>query len=75
LIGQGANDPRVNQIESDQIVEKLKKRGINVEYLIYLDEGHGLEKQKNYHDFNKKAIEFIYRSFFKSEIDLHMDEF
>jgi len=66
LIAQGANDPRVVQTESDQIVEKLKNMGKKVEYLVYKDEGHGLEKKSNYLDFNKKAIEFIFKSFFNT---------
>jgi len=42
LIVQGANDPRVKQAESDQIVEAMKKLSIPVVYLLYPDEGHGL---------------------------------
>ena len=41
LIGQGANDPRVKQAESDQIVQAMTQRGIPVTYLRYPDEGHG----------------------------------
>ncbi len=47
LIGQGANDPRVVQKESDQIVEALKKRGIAVEYIVFPDEGHGFARPEN----------------------------
>jgi dipeptidyl aminopeptidase/acylaminoacyl peptidase len=44
---QGANDPRVVQGESDQIVELLRQRGIDVRYDVYTDEGHGFTKRAN----------------------------
>ena len=47
LIGQGANDPRVKQAESDQIVEKLKSHNIPVIYVLYPDEGHGFLRPEN----------------------------
>lgn len=47
MIAQGANDPRVKQAESEQIVEALKEKGKDVVYLLYEDEGHGLLKQEN----------------------------
>lgn len=47
LIVQGANDPRVKQAESDQIVEAMKKSSIPVVYLLYPDEGHGLARPEN----------------------------
>jgi dipeptidyl aminopeptidase/acylaminoacyl peptidase len=47
LIIQGANDPRVKQAESDQIVEALKNKGKKVEYLLAKDEGHGFAKPLN----------------------------
>ena len=47
LIGQGANDPRVNKKESDNIVEALKKRGVDVEYIVFPDEGHGFARPEN----------------------------
>ncbi len=47
FIVQGATDPRVPQIESDQMVEALRARGIPVEYLVFDDEGHGLIKRVN----------------------------
>jgi len=47
LIVQGANDPRVKQAESDQIVEVMKKHNIPVVYLLYPDEGHGLARPEN----------------------------
>jgi len=47
LIGQGANDPRVKQQESDQIVEAMQERGIPVTYALYSDEGHGFARPEN----------------------------
>ena len=44
---QGANDPRVVKAESDQIVEKLRARGVEVRYDVYEDEGHGFTKKEN----------------------------
>jgi dipeptidyl aminopeptidase/acylaminoacyl peptidase len=44
---QGANDPRVVKAESDQIVEKLRSRGVEVKYDVYEDEGHGFTKKEN----------------------------
>ncbi len=47
LVVQGANDPRVLQIESDEIVEAVRANGVPVEYLIFPDEGHGFTKREN----------------------------
>jgi dipeptidyl aminopeptidase/acylaminoacyl peptidase len=47
LIGQGANDPRVKQSESDQIVDAMKAAQIPVTYVLYPDEGHGFAKPEN----------------------------
>lgn len=47
LIGQGANDPRVNIAESDQIVEAMKARNIPVSYVVFPDEGHGFARPAN----------------------------
>jgi len=51
FVAQGANDPRVNKAESDQIVESLRKRGVSVEYMVKGDEGHGFSIDKNRFDF------------------------
>ncbi len=59
LIGQGANDPRVNQAESDQIVEAMKAKGIPVTYVLYPDEGHGFAKPANNIAFNAVAENFL----------------
>ena len=47
IVLQGANDPRVLQVESDDIVEKVKENGVPVEYIIFEDEGHGFTKREN----------------------------
>ena len=47
MVIQGANDPKVLRSESDNIVEKVRKNGTPVEYLIFDDEGHGIRKAKN----------------------------
>ena len=47
LIGQGANDPRVNQAESDQIVQAMQKKDIPVTYVLFPDEGHGFARPEN----------------------------
>ena len=51
LVAQGANDPRVNKAESDQMVDALKKRGIDVQYMVKADEGHGFHNEENQFDF------------------------
>ncbi len=61
FIAQGANDPRVNKAESDQMVEALKKRGIEVEYMVKDDEGHGFANEKNSIDFYKAMENFFAR--------------
>jgi dipeptidyl aminopeptidase/acylaminoacyl peptidase len=59
LIGQGANDPRVKQAESDQIAEAMRKAGRPVEYVVYTDEGHGFARPENRLHFYAKAEEFL----------------
>jgi dipeptidyl aminopeptidase/acylaminoacyl peptidase len=59
FIAQGANDPRVNIAESDQMVEALKKRGIDVEYMVKKDEGHGFINQENQFDFYSAMEKFL----------------
>lgn len=47
LVVQGANDPRVLQVESDEIVEKVRANGVPVEYIVFPDEGHGFRNRAN----------------------------
>ncbi len=59
LIAQGAKDPRVNKAESDQIVAGLKKRGIEVEYLVKDNEGHGFHNEENRFAFYGAMEQFL----------------
>ena len=59
FVAQGANDPRVNKAESDQIVEALKSRGIDVEYLVKDNEGHGFRNEENRFEFYRSMITFL----------------
>jgi len=61
MIVQGANDPRVKQRESDQMVEALKAKGNDVVYLIFENEGHGLAHQENLQHFATVAEQFLAR--------------
>ena len=61
LIAQGANDPRVKQSESDQIVDAMRERGIPVAYLLYPDEGHGFARPENNLSFMAVAEAFLAR--------------
>jgi dipeptidyl aminopeptidase/acylaminoacyl peptidase len=47
IVLQGANDPRVLKVESDEIVEAVKKNNVPVEYIVFPDEGHGFLKKQN----------------------------
>lgn len=59
VVVQGANDPRVNIDEADQIVESLRKRGVEVPYMVKYDEGHGFAKEENKLDFYQAMMGFF----------------
>jgi dipeptidyl aminopeptidase/acylaminoacyl peptidase len=59
LIAQGANDPRVKQAESEQVVAAMAKKGIDHEYLLFEDEGHGFAKPENRIKFYAAAERFL----------------
>lgn len=59
FIAQGANDPRVNKAESDQMVEALRQRGVEVEYMVKDNEGHGFQNQENRFDFYRAMERFL----------------
>jgi dipeptidyl aminopeptidase/acylaminoacyl peptidase len=59
LIGQGANDPRVKQAESDQIVAAMQAKGLPVVYVLYPDEGHGFARPENRMSFFAIAEGFL----------------
>jgi dipeptidyl aminopeptidase/acylaminoacyl peptidase len=61
LIAQGANDPRVKQAESEQIVAAMKEKGIDHEYLLFEDEGHGFARPENRLKFYAAAERFLAR--------------
>ncbi len=59
FIAQGAHDPRVNKAESDQMVAALKKRGVDVEYMVKENEGHGFHNEENRFDFYGAMEKFL----------------
>jgi dipeptidyl aminopeptidase/acylaminoacyl peptidase len=59
FIAQGANDPRVNKAESDQMIEALKTRGVDVEYMVKDNEGHGFHNEENQFDFYAAMEAFL----------------
>lgn len=61
LIAQGANDPRVKQAESEQMVAALRQSGIAVTYALYTDEGHGFVREANRMSFNALCEGFLAR--------------
>ena len=61
LIAQGAKDPRVAKAESDQMVEAMRKRGVEVEYLVKANEGHGFRNEENRFEFYEAMERFLAR--------------
>jgi dipeptidyl aminopeptidase/acylaminoacyl peptidase len=61
LVLQGANDPRVLKVESDEIVAAVKKRGVPVEYIVFEDEGHGFVKRENEIEGYTAVLKFLDR--------------
>ncbi len=61
LVVQGANDPRVLQVESDEIVEAVRNNGVPVEYVVFPDEGHGFRKKANRITASDRYVEFLDR--------------
>lgn len=59
FIAQGANDPRVKKAESDQMVEAMRARGVEVQYMVKDDEGHGFRNQENRFDFYRAMEAFL----------------
>jgi len=60
FVVQGANDPRVNIDEADQIVRSLRKRKIDVPYMVKYNEGHGFQNEENKFEFYKAMTGFLY---------------
>ena len=59
FIAQGAQDPRVNKAESDQMVTALKARNIDVEYMVKENEGHGFHNEENKFEFYQRMEQFL----------------
>jgi dipeptidyl aminopeptidase/acylaminoacyl peptidase len=59
LVVQGANDPRVLQVESDEIVEAVRANGVPVEYVLFPDEGHGFTKRENRITASEAYVSFL----------------
>ncbi len=59
LVVQGANDPRVLQVESDELVAAVKANGVDVEYVLFEDEGHGFRKKENRVEASEAYLNFL----------------
>ena len=59
MVLQGAQDPRVLQVESDEIVEGVQANGVPVEYVLFEDEGHGFVKKKNQVEAYSSIVKFL----------------
>jgi dipeptidyl aminopeptidase/acylaminoacyl peptidase len=59
IVLQGANDPRVLQVESDEIVEAIRANGVPVEYVLFDDEGHGFRNRDNEIEGYRAIREFL----------------
>ncbi len=67
IVLQGANDPRVIQPESDDIVEAARANGVPVEYVIFEDEGHGFLKKENQIEASQKVLDFLDQHLWQKE--------
>ena len=59
LVVQGANDPRVLEVEDDEIVAAVKANGAPVEYLVFPDEGHGFQRRDNRISAQEAYLKFL----------------
>ncbi|NER14124.1 alpha/beta fold hydrolase [Leptobacterium flavescens] len=73
IVLQGAKDPRVLKIESDEIVAGVKKNGVPVEYVLFEDEGHGFVKKENQIEAYSKVLKFL-DTYLKKTGDLETNE-
>lgn len=67
LVIQGANDPRVLQVESDELVEKVRANNVPVEYVVFPDEGHGVQRRANRIKAQESYLAFLNRYVRKAE--------
>ncbi|MNY70124.1 Prolyl oligopeptidase family protein [compost metagenome] len=58
---QGANDPRVLKVESDELVEKVRANNVPVEYVVFPDEGHGFQRRENRVTAQEAYLAFLNR--------------
>jgi prolyl oligopeptidase len=61
LVIQGANDPRVLKVESDEMVQAVRSQGVPVEYVVFPDEGHGFLKKENQIAAAEAYLKFVER--------------
>jgi len=73
FIAQGANDPRVKKSESDQMAEAMKEKGIDVEYLVKDDEGHGFRNEENRFDFYRAMESFLNKHIGEEKADTNQE--
>jgi dipeptidyl aminopeptidase/acylaminoacyl peptidase len=66
LVAQGKMDPRVNINESEQIVEALRSKGVDVEYIVKNNEGHGFQNEENKIEFYEAMEKFLDKHILKS---------
>jgi dipeptidyl aminopeptidase/acylaminoacyl peptidase len=66
MVLQGANDPRVLKVESDEIVSAVKQNNVPVEYVLFEDEGHGFRKKENRTKGYRSILKFL-DNYLKSE--------
>ena len=59
IVLQGANDPRVLQVESDEMVEAVRANGVTAEYIVFNDEGHGFRKKENQIEGHEAILKFL----------------
>jgi dipeptidyl aminopeptidase/acylaminoacyl peptidase len=70
FVAQGANDPRVKKSESDQMVDAMKERGIDVEYLVKDNEGHGFHNEENRFEFYQAMEAFLGKHLYGTETSM-----
>jgi len=69
LVIQGANDPRVLQVESDELVANVRANGVSVDYLVLEDEGHGFSKRANRIAVSEAFLTFLQKNLSLASID------
>ena len=69
LVIQGANDPRVLQVESDELVANVRANGVSVDYLVLEDEGHGFSKRANRISVSEAFLTFLQKNLSLASID------